>query len=187
MRHYDAFYDPDGHGGFALPLDFCDQDRVPVLGTDERCGADWTYTDYGQIDLAAWRAAGVQHVLLDLDGNLTPAYHHHELTPEVLGTLEAMRDTFDTVSLATNNEWPLEKFQQRFGLDHVFQPYQPDTELPYKPDPQYFRHILQVLGVVPEAVVMVGDNPEHDVQGAQTCGMRAVLVHRLDPYGFFDE
>jgi putative hydrolase of the HAD superfamily len=47
-----------------------------------------------------------------------------------------------------------------------------------KPDPQAFRALAEQLGVMPDECVFVGDNPEHDVAGARSVGMRAVLVDR---------
>jgi len=45
-----------------------------------------------------------------------------------------------------------------------------------KPDPAFFRMILEDLGVPPERAAMVGDDIEIDVGGAQGVGMRGLLV-----------
>ena len=45
-----------------------------------------------------------------------------------------------------------------------------------KPDPAFFRLILEDLGVPPERTAMVGDDIEIDVGGAQRVGMRGLLV-----------
>jgi HAD superfamily hydrolase (TIGR01458 family) len=45
-----------------------------------------------------------------------------------------------------------------------------------KPDPVFFRMILEDLGVPPERAAMVGDDIEIDVGGAQGVGMRGLLV-----------
>jgi putative hydrolase of the HAD superfamily len=47
-----------------------------------------------------------------------------------------------------------------------------------KPDARAFRSVLEKLGVPPGASVMVGDNLERDVAGAQALGMRAIWVDR---------
>jgi 2,3-bisphosphoglycerate-independent phosphoglycerate mutase len=47
-----------------------------------------------------------------------------------------------------------------------------------KPDPRIFALAAKRLGVKPGECVMVGDNPFHDVEGAQKAGMRGVLVDR---------
>ena len=43
-----------------------------------------------------------------------------------------------------------------------------------KPDPEIFRRALHSLGVSAEEAVMVGDNPEADIAGAKSFGMKAI-------------
>jgi HAD superfamily hydrolase (TIGR01458 family) len=46
-----------------------------------------------------------------------------------------------------------------------------------KPNPRFFKLALAALNLPPEAVVMLGDDLEADIQGAQAVGMKGVLVH----------
>lgn len=48
-----------------------------------------------------------------------------------------------------------------------------------KPDPLAFRTLTERLGVLPTERLFVGDHPEHDIAGARTAGMEAVLIDRL--------
>ena len=43
-----------------------------------------------------------------------------------------------------------------------------------KPHPEIFRRAVDTLGVSAEEAVMVGDNPEADIRGAKSFGMKAV-------------
>lgn len=45
-----------------------------------------------------------------------------------------------------------------------------------KPSNEFFKSALAALGAQPEHTVMVGDDIEADVNGAQTCGIQGVLV-----------
>jgi HAD superfamily hydrolase (TIGR01458 family) len=45
-----------------------------------------------------------------------------------------------------------------------------------KPERAFFELALENLGLPPETVVMVGDDPELDVAGARAAGLRAILV-----------
>uniref|UniRef100_A0A023F9B8 Phospholysine phosphohistidine inorganic pyrophosphate phosphatase n=1 Tax=Triatoma infestans TaxID=30076 RepID=A0A023F9B8_TRIIF len=45
-----------------------------------------------------------------------------------------------------------------------------------KPSKEYFLRAVNKLGFKPEEVVMIGDDIEYDVGGAQECGLRGVLV-----------
>jgi 2-haloalkanoic acid dehalogenase type II len=46
-----------------------------------------------------------------------------------------------------------------------------------KPAPDMFHAALEKSGVQPEQIVHVGDNPEHDIKGAQDVGMHTVWVN----------
>jgi putative hydrolase of the HAD superfamily len=48
-----------------------------------------------------------------------------------------------------------------------------------KPSPEFFAYILNDLGLAPDRVVMVGDNYEADVLGANACGLRAVWFNEF--------
>lgn len=45
-----------------------------------------------------------------------------------------------------------------------------------KPSEAFFRHVLDGLGETPDAAVMVGDDVESDIGGAQRAGLAGVLV-----------
>ncbi len=179
MSFTSGFY---GEPVFALP--FGEGNRKQVLEESEH-EPTWHISSYADFDIRVLLDEGVRHALLDLDGHLSPAYHHTLITPEAERALHIMRRGFATVSLATNSEWYLGHVMARFGLDYSFQPKQAGTDLPYKPCDRYFNHILEVLEVPPETIVMAGDNPIHDMAAAEY-GMKTLLVDRLDPHGFFD-
>lgn len=52
------------------------------------------------------------------------------------------------------------------------------TEIVGKPAPHLFHAACRTIGLPPEKVVMIGDNPATDIAGARRVGMRAVLVGR---------
>nr|CAD7438622.1 unnamed protein product [Timema bartmani] len=45
-----------------------------------------------------------------------------------------------------------------------------------KPQPDFFHSAILEMGVKPEEVVMVGDDVVSDIGGAQSCGLKGVLV-----------
>jgi ribonucleotide monophosphatase NagD (HAD superfamily) len=45
-----------------------------------------------------------------------------------------------------------------------------------KPSPDYFRMALEMLGLPPERVAMVGDDILNDVDAAQKLGLKGILV-----------
>ncbi len=46
-----------------------------------------------------------------------------------------------------------------------------------KPHPLMFEQMLQRAEVAPEQVIHVGDHPEHDILGAQSCGLHTLWVN----------
>ena len=51
-----------------------------------------------------------------------------------------------------------------------------------KPDPSIFLAALERLGVGADEVVMVGDTPEDDIEGARAVGIHAYLIDREDRF-----
>jgi len=47
-----------------------------------------------------------------------------------------------------------------------------------KPDPAIFLHAANALASDPADCVMIGDNPDADIRGAQAAGMRSVWIQR---------
>jgi putative hydrolase of the HAD superfamily len=47
-----------------------------------------------------------------------------------------------------------------------------------KPDPSFFRGVLEHVGARPEAALMVGDRLDNDYEPARSVGMTAVLIDR---------
>ena len=45
-----------------------------------------------------------------------------------------------------------------------------------KPDPSIFAHALELTGASPDSTLFVGDNPEHDIVGADAVGMPTAWI-----------
>lgn len=52
-----------------------------------------------------------------------------------------------------------------------------------KPEPAYFEHALEKLGVEAERTLMLGNSKPSDIKGAQSVGICAVYFDRDDPHG----
>ena len=55
-----------------------------------------------------------------------------------------------------------------------------------KPDPRFFRIVVDRSGGRPETTLHVGDLYHVDIVGARSAGLRAILVDPQDLYGAFD-
>lgn len=46
-----------------------------------------------------------------------------------------------------------------------------------KPDPRIFHYAEQEIGAKPEEIIMIGDNPDNDIQGALDAGWKAIYYN----------
>jgi len=109
------------------------------------------------------------------------AWPRVEALPGAAGALAALRERW-SLALATNaadsGEVEIRQALRRAGLDGYLERIFCYRQTGYmKPDPGFFRHILQALDLPPQQVVMVGDDYEVDVLGAVRSGLRAVWLN----------
>lgn len=173
-------------------------DRGAVVDEIER-SRRWFWADperhrRGRLDLEAARAE-ILAAALDRLGRPDPtlardvgqAYtdlrdRHQRLLPGAREALARLRALVPVMALVTNGaSVPQRAKIERFGLADHFDHVQVEGEFGAgKPEPSAFLHVLSTLGVRAEECVMVGDNFEADVLGAQAVGIHAVW---MDPRG----
>ncbi|HEV2438722.1 MAG TPA: HAD family hydrolase [bacterium] len=101
------------------------------------------------------------------------------LYPSALETLEALAGMglrLGMISNATSHRLVVD-IARRHGIDRYFDPLV--TSMGFgrpKPHPDIFRHVLDAWKIEPDAAVMIGDNLGADILGANTVGMRSILV-----------
>jgi HAD superfamily hydrolase (TIGR01549 family) len=110
--------------------------------------------------------------------NLGGVFLGRTLFPEVLPTLEQLRQRGYRIGSVTNRALGGEPFREELehhGLLDYFEVLSISCDLGYmKPHAAIFQHALEALDVAPEETVMVGDSLRADVAGAQALGMTAV-------------
>jgi HAD superfamily hydrolase (TIGR01662 family) len=102
---------------------------------------------------------------------------HFELYPDVAGTLDELRAYGLKIGLLSNTARDLAAFVAHHDLE-VDALLTSRAHGKTKPHESIFRDLLDVLGVLPDEAVMVGDSIEDDIDGARAVGMRALLVDR---------
>ena len=90
---------------------------------------------------------------------------------------------FDRQIIVSNHAPELAELMAALGLDRHIHAVVSSAWVGYeKPHPNIFAAALERAGdPSPANVWMVGDNPVADILGAETCGIRGVLVRRSDP------
>ncbi len=102
-----------------------------------------------------------------------------ELFPETTTILDYLRGKVQLV-LATNGASDLQRLKlETSGLAAYFDEVLVSGDIGFgKPNPRFFEHALRLANAEPEETLMVGDNLERDIAGAQDFGIKGVWVNR---------
>ncbi len=104
-------------------------------------------------------------------------YRPYEDTYETLSYLKKRGYTLGLISNATSHI-AVAKLVKRYGLADYFDLIYSSAGFGLrKPHPMIFRKMLEELGKDASRGVMIGDSPLHDVHGAHSVGLKAILVH----------
>ena len=131
---------------------------------------------------------GVGLAELGLAADLAPRIASHRgslpdtwwLDPDAVPLLSALRQRGYKIGLVSNwdgtlaalcAEWGLTEYVDYIGDSTVFGER--------KPSVAFFRHVLDQLGVAPEAAFHVGDTYDADVAGARATGITPILLDSL--------
>lgn len=115
---------------------------------------------------------------------MTRAWEHaerFELFDDAIPVLERLRSEGLKLGLLSNTSRDLDVFVSHHRLE-VDVALTSRVHGKTKPHDSIFRAMLERLGVVAGEAVMIGDDVEDDVRGAQAIGMRALLVDRDDRF-----
>lgn len=104
---------------------------------------------------------------------------HLKLFPEVREVLAALCGRFQ-LGIISNGPSDLQRYKLKlFDLERAFDPIVISGEVGVaKPDPQIFRHALELAQVSPTEALYVGDSPVYDITGAKGVGMGMIWVNR---------
>lgn len=100
--------------------------------------------------------------------------------PDVLQELKSLKDAGFKIALLSNVwPFPVPHLMKQNGLGELFDELVLSCEVGYaKPDPEIFLEVTQRLNLHAEDCLMVGDNPDLDVQPAIDIGMPVVQIDR---------
>lgn len=178
MRVAEAFYEEHLHAktsatrahAVARMVEWDADGYADRRGMLMRWTSEWPETGLDLESLQAWyRLATEQQVRPDR---------------EVNALLGHLNDRGVPWGIATNGSSSQRIKCQAAGLSHLAPFILVSEEVGYaKPDPRIFAAALRSTGLsTPEQVLFVGDNPEADIDGAKSFGMRAAWVRRGRQY-----
>jgi HAD superfamily hydrolase (TIGR01549 family) len=138
------------------------------------------------------RAGIAEHA--PIDGAVQELWTYHsehnlwEYIPEdVVPALERLSDLGVRMAVASNANGTLHRMFDRVGLSRHFDAVCDScVEGVEKPDPRFFRIVLERAGGRPETSIHVGDLYHVDVVGARNTGIRPILFDPAGLYGDYD-
>lgn len=126
-----------------------------------------------------WAAPEVMQAIADRLCVLEAAPEHFALYEDTVPALERVRATGLRAYVVSNHVWRLPEVIGALGLGGLVDGVLTSARVGYrKPHPAIFRAAASMAGEPPSALLYVGDSLAHDVEGARTAGMRAVLIDR---------
>lgn len=146
----------------------------------------WFWPDYiaesvTDIDFAYLKAQGIRAIYIDLDNTVV---HHgtHEVNP---ATTQALLAQPLEIYIATNRpkSRPLKNLKDDLHATGVVHP----RGLLGKPFPRYYTASLKVRKLKPHQAVMIGDRYLQDIYGANSSGLKTIVVRKLgQPISWWD-
>jgi 2-haloalkanoic acid dehalogenase type II len=117
-----------------------------------------------------------------LDAYFRELYSKRKVFADVLPTLRILQDNgirLGIVSNTTNPAFMKDIERKLSGLDPFIEFSIYSSAVPYrKPHPSIFMTAAEKLSLPVEDILFVGDSLDHDIQGAQQVGMKAVWINR---------
>lgn len=108
-----------------------------------------------------------------------------EMYPDVLPTLEALRQSGYTMGIVSDWSISLGPILSNLGLTHYFDAVVISAALRHgKPSPHLYEQALERTNSIPDYTLHIGDSYIFDVLGARSVGITPVLLdrhHRVDP------
>lgn len=105
--------------------------------------------------------------------------HHFEMYDDAAPVLRGLQQRGLKVGVISNSHRSLDAFREHFSLNGLIAVSVSSAEHGYmKPHRSIFDAALERAGVQAGESVMVGDSLKHDVEGALSAGMRAILLRR---------
>jgi putative hydrolase of the HAD superfamily len=110
---------------------------------------------------------------------------HFGLYDDTVPALERVQEAGVRALIVSNHIWRLPEVIDALGLGRFVDAVVTSARVGYrKPHPEIFRAAMKLAGGgVPASMLFVGDNYAHDVEGARSVGMRAVLLDRAGTSG----
>ncbi|MCZ6681346.1 MAG: HAD-IA family hydrolase [Gammaproteobacteria bacterium] len=125
------------------------------------------------VEQMAWEVLQYEHAMFSRN-NAT-------LYDDALPTLDRLQAAGLKMGIVSNWDTPLHNTVEALGIDGYFEVIVASHDQRVrsaKPEAAIFEYALNAVGAAPDEAVHVGDSYESDIVGAQSVGIRAILLDR---------
>lgn len=112
----------------------------------------------------------------DADSLLAGAFQR-ESYPEVKGTIDTLTQRYQVIIGSNTDNDVLESVMKKNNIT-VHKIYTSENLKCYKPNPKFYRSILDENGLSPQEVMFVGDSITDDVLGPKVVGIKTTWIDR---------
>ena len=117
-----------------------------------------------------------RNAVADSDLIICGAYERKAF-PEVGEVIESLRKKYKVFIASNTDNDVLDEVMTRNNIN-VDKVYTSENLKCYKPNPNFFRQILDDSGFAPQEILFVGDSVRDDIIGPRSAGIKSVLVCR---------
>jgi putative hydrolase of the HAD superfamily len=111
---------------------------------------------------------------------------HFELFPDTLPTLRFLQSKYKLGLITDAQRIFLEPEIRITGIQPLFDVIIVSSDYSFhKPDPRMFKMALEQLGTNPTQALFVGDSWHRDILGAQSVGIKTILINRKNSFNDF--
>lgn len=139
----------------------------------------WEYHEIFWRSLIKKYCCSYDENLIDSVYEIVLDYYEKEvvLYDDVIDTLIELSKKVKLILIANGNSKRLKRLINKFNLDAIFTDFVISSETPYKkPDKFMFQYPLNIYGLNPNEVLMVGDRYDTDIVGAKKCGLLTAML-----------
>ena len=99
--------------------------------------------------------------------------------PSVINVIKNLSRRYVLALIANGRRDRIKLYMTKLGLLSYFATMVSSDEVGYeKPSPMIYKYVIEKLGCKPYEIIMVGDDPVSDIDGANMAGMRTILIKR---------
>lgn len=125
-------------------------------------------------------AAGITHLVFDIDETIVPR-NHNELSGEYVTFLQGLEEQGFTLLIGSNSRRDIRNITKHLNAEIVV-----PTRFSFKPFTHYFHRVILTAKTDARSIAMVGDKVLNDIVGGNVADLTTILV---EPYaqkrGFF--